>query len=378
MQKSRLTFVDWLRGGAILVMIETHVFNTMLVPHFRDTAWFHNLTFINGLVAPAFLFISGFVFIIASRRKAEEFRRFGPAFWRQLRRIGLIWVIGYILHLPYQSLKRVLAEATHEDWLRFYQVDILHCIAVGLIVLFAGVIAIKSEVVRRRCWLVSGLVMVLVTPRLWEIDFRPLISAPLAAYFNDKHYSLFPLFPWMGYLFIGAAVASRYLEKREAGRESEFIRRTVWIGGGLIIVAYLLSLLPIQHEYLVRGWRASPLFFAIRLGCVLLLLTACWYFAHRRPAEQSFVLDASRESLFVYAGHLVILYSLSWHKRSLAKIYGRTLDPVTCILAALALMALMVLGAKLWGRLKQRSATGSRVVFYTFGVVLVILFFIRE
>ena len=377
MKKSRLIFVDLLRGGALLVMIETHVFNTMLVLQLRDTAWFHSLNFINGLVAPSFLFVSGFVFIIVSRRKAEDFRTFGPDFWRQLRRIGLIWGIGYVLHLPYQSLNRIRAEATPEDWLRFYQADILHCIAVGLVFLLISVIVIKSERVRRRVTLTVGLAIVLVTPFIWKMDFIQYVPAPIAAYFNEKHYSLFPLFPWLAYMLIGGAVASRYLEKRAGGQESVFIKRTVGIGGGLILLASLLSLLLVQHEYVSIGWRASPLFFAIRFGGVLLLLSACWYYADRRATERSFVLDASRESLFVYAGHLVVIYSLSWRKLTLAKVYGKSFDPVQCLLATLALMALMVPGAKLWGGLKQRSVTASRWAFYAFVAVLAVLFFVR-
>jgi uncharacterized membrane protein len=225
---------------------------------------------------------------------------------------------------------------------------------------------------------VSALVVILLTPFLWHQEFARFMTAPLAAYFNSQHYSIFPLFPWMAYLLLGAAVASRYLEKTDAGREREFIRRTVWIGAGLVILAHVVSFFPLRQEYLLISWRASPLFFAVRFGCVLLLLTACWYFNAKRPIERSFVLDASRESLFVYAAHLVVIYSLSWRKMTLAKTYGESLGVMECLLASLALMALMVLGAKLWGGLKQRSATASRVVFYAFVGVLAVLFFVRK
>ena len=88
--KSRLAFIDLLRGWALLVMIEVHVFNAFLLPYFQATSWFNMLNFINGLVAPSFIFISGFVFLLASQKKLESFRTFGPAFWKQLGRIGLM------------------------------------------------------------------------------------------------------------------------------------------------------------------------------------------------------------------------------------------------------------------------------------------------
>ena len=64
----RLLFVDWLRAWALLVMIETHVFNAFLDTPLRLTGWFGNLNFLNGLVAPSFLFVLGFVFLVAAEK----------------------------------------------------------------------------------------------------------------------------------------------------------------------------------------------------------------------------------------------------------------------------------------------------------------------
>jgi hypothetical protein len=40
-------------------MIETHVVNTFLSTALRAANWFPILNYLNGLVAPAFLFIAG-------------------------------------------------------------------------------------------------------------------------------------------------------------------------------------------------------------------------------------------------------------------------------------------------------------------------------
>src|SRR5262249_37538765 len=65
-QSSRLAFIDWLRGFSILFMIETHTFNSLLKPFLKEEGWFHVLNFFNGLVAPSFLFASGWAFVAAS------------------------------------------------------------------------------------------------------------------------------------------------------------------------------------------------------------------------------------------------------------------------------------------------------------------------
>ncbi|HVN47785.1 MAG TPA: acyltransferase family protein, partial [Bacteroidota bacterium] len=119
--KSRLAFIDLLRGWAVLVMIEVHVFNAFLLPEIRTTAWFGVLNFINGWVAPSFIFISGFVFLQASQKKLESFRTYGSAFWKQLSRIGLILLVGYFLHLPFFSFHRIMTDTDQAGWYRFYQ-----------------------------------------------------------------------------------------------------------------------------------------------------------------------------------------------------------------------------------------------------------------
>ena len=54
----RLRALDWLRGLAVLVMVECHVFNALLAPEYRSATWFGVLNWLNGFVAPAFLLVS--------------------------------------------------------------------------------------------------------------------------------------------------------------------------------------------------------------------------------------------------------------------------------------------------------------------------------
>ncbi len=56
--KNRALFIDLLKGLALVVMIEVHVFNSLLLPEIKQAWWFNYLHFINGLVAPAFTFTS--------------------------------------------------------------------------------------------------------------------------------------------------------------------------------------------------------------------------------------------------------------------------------------------------------------------------------
>ena len=372
--KVRLIFIDLLRGWATLVMIEVHVFNAFIVPAIKETAWFSVLNFINGLVAPSFLFVAGFVFVIASQRKLEDFRTFGSAFWRQLGRIGLIWVIGYALHLPTFSLTRTLQETTASGWLQFCQSDILHCIGAGLMVVFLGRIFIKRDRVYEMFLLAVAVLAVLVAPLIWDINFLTQIPAPMAAYLNGQHYSLFPLFPWLGFLAFGALTATAYSRSRAVEQEARFLKRTTVVATSLILVGAILFELPIRIPGYSTDIQPNPLFFAMRLGIVLTLMLVCWFYADRRKTERSFVLDVSRESLLVYAAHLVVIYGKYWNGRGLADWYGGTLGVLQCILATLGLVLVMILFSRFWGKLKRDRPTYARAAFIAFCLGFVALF----
>ncbi len=369
--KSRLAFIDLLRGWAVLVMIEVHVFNAFLLPEIRTTAWFSVLNFVNGWVAPSFIFISGFVFLLASQKKLESFRTYGVAFWKQLSRIGLILLVGYFLHLPFFSLRRILTDTDQSGWFRFYQSDVLHCIAIGLLILFLLRLAIKNTRIYRNVLLISGMAVVLLSPLMWSIDFTTIVPTPMAAYLNGRHVSLFPLFPWLGFMLFGGFFAAGYIDAREAGNEKSYILKFALIGSLLLSISVVVRELPI-HAYLGSSdVRTDSFFFAERLGIVMLLLAICWFYAAWRKTEKSLVLDAGRESLMVYAAHLLVIFGQYWNNHSLYFYYGKSNGALSCAVATLALAVIMVVAAKLWGWLKRDHFPLARILFWTFAVATI-------
>jgi uncharacterized membrane protein len=352
--KSRLVFVDLLRGWATIVMIEVHVFNAFILPPLKETGWYSLLNYVNGLVAPSFIFVAGFIFVYVSERKIDDFRNFGHLFWRQIYRIAQIWVIGYLLHLPFFSWARMLHESTQDDWLKFYQSDVLNCIAAGLLFVFLARIWIKSNDTYRRFLLISGLVVALVTPFIWNVDFNNHIPAPIGAYLNGQHFSGFPLFLWIGFMMAGGYYAMDFLKAKKEGTEKRFIKRIGITGAIMIIGGRLAAILPSYLPHASTNVRANPFFFLERLGVVLVLLILCWYYAEWRKTENSFILDASKESLSIYAAHLLVIYGMFYNDMSLSYLYGGKLSVVECCVATLVLITVMVYAAKLWSWLKRQ------------------------
>lgn len=349
--KSRALFIDLLRGLALLVMIEVHVVNAFVYPEIKDSFWFPALNFINGLVAPSFLFVSGLVFVLSLQKGVEELRNFGGTFWKKINRILLILLAGYSLHTPYYSLRKILANPTPEVLKQLFTVDILQVISIGLLILLFARMIFKTE---KSFYIFVGsflLFVLLFSPIAWETDFNKFMPIPLASFFNRNNGSLFPVFPWFNFLFAGALTSKFYLQFKERIAENIFIRKILFLGIGFFIVCVLLLnlLLPPSLEH----FRPHPLFFLERLGIVFALLAGCWYSLQKKENYSSFILDVSRESLLVYWLHLQVIYRKIFWGKSLEDMFGGKLNLLECALFTLALCTLMVFTAIGWGWIKS-------------------------
>lgn len=371
--KGRIVFIDLLRGWAALVMIEVHVFNAFLTPAEKATTWFGFLTFVNGLVAPAFLFVAGLVFAIVLEARSEESEASQRTGRKQAGRILLIWSIGYALHIPVFSFSALL-ELPSEAWLTFYQSDILHCIAAGLLIL--AVLGTLLPRGRTMAWWLAGLAVLVVIGGVF-LEGNDAVAAlhPAIRAYLDHRLSLFPLFPWLGFMLAGGALGAFYAHETRNGNEAGFGRFLGLVGVGLMIL-YLPELVGILPPWLASG-KVSPFFFSLRLGLILLLLLTCRGWVVLRGTTNSFVLDAGRESLLIYAGHLLILYGTFLGGRSLVDLFGGSANALVCVLATAGLTALMIALARGWSALKNHSRVLSRRVAVASAGLAAVVFFLQ-
>ena len=359
-ERTRLLFIDLLRGWAILVMIEVHVFNAFIMPSLKETHWFSVLNYINGLVAPSFLFISGFAFIISTQSQHDELHKFGSLFRKKMMRIGLIFLVGYSLHVPFFSLAKIFREATPQLWISFCNVDVLQNIGVGLLYILLARVFIKSDKIFYNFLLISSVVFVVISPYIWDHDFARYFPIPIASYFNPVYGSFFPLFPWIGFLLAGAVSSILYLKAREAGNEKNFMMQTAIFGLILIAVGhfYLSPIFPKTYTEI----KPHPVFFIERLGYVFVLLCLCWYYISKVETKGGLVIETGRESLLIYWLHLQIIYRMLWHGESFDSMIKQSYNPWQCLLFTLGLIALMMGVAKIWGNFKRKYKMGARFV----------------
>ena len=377
LQKTRLNFVDLMRGMVMLIMIQVHVVNSMMEPVLRTATWFHLVNFINGLVAPTFIFISGFAFMLASGSKLEKFRTYGYDFWKQLGRIALIWFLGYLMHIPYFSLRKVISYTSYDKWLHFYGIDVLQCIGFGLLVIFLLRLWIKSDKIFLITVAILGLLAVLPAPFIYRIDPSSSLPVPLAVYINPIHHSSFPVIPWFGFMAVGIISAWFFTKARKAGQDGLFMKRLLQSGilftvAGIIIMLLLTDIFP-----LIKDVRPHIFFFIGRLGCVFMILAGCYYYCSKRKELSAIILYPSRESLAVYFLHLQILYRQVWNDRSLIQIFNRNLDYGTCLLIAGTIIAVLLPVAWIWNYMKTKYEYFGRIAVWTMLAGGGIIFIIR-
>jgi uncharacterized membrane protein len=199
---TRIRAFDWLRGLAVLFMIQCHALS-LLTPELRASNWALRLLWLDGLVAPSFIFAAGFSLALVQVRGAAAGTR-GKRAVKTLRRLGEVFFVATLVNWMWFPLFR------HPSW--FLRVDILHCIALALIIALPlmMLLAPRPAVLR---WVSLGLAVVTfaVSP------FGQLVHGPWGMLANqnpawvqdgEKVFAVFPLLPWAGYVYLGASAGA--------------------------------------------------------------------------------------------------------------------------------------------------------------------------
>lgn len=305
-------FIDLARAVAVLLMVQGHTIDALLHPDHRWSLSYNAWLFIRGLTSCTFLFLSGTAVSITAIRHWDDQRSLTRRWWRRVRRFAFFLALGYLIHFPMGRFWH-LPFATEERWRSFLVVDILQNTASTLLLLQAFVWVCRTP--RHFLWLTTALCagVVLLTPLAYGVDWAQHVPLWLASYMYQGTGSLFPLFPWAGYALAGAAfgvaVAPYSTRDKLPGLELVMFR----VGGGLVIASSLLAQLRFEPYSDAEWWYVSPVHFALRVGCVLLLLSGFTWISLRLTRLAAPLQALAEESLLVYAVHVAILYGSLWN-----------------------------------------------------------------
>jgi uncharacterized membrane protein len=355
-KKNRIIFIDLLRAFAVLQMVQGHTVDVLLSNDYRnlDSFFFSVWFFMRGMTAPIFLFTSGTVFTYLLRLAKEPFLK-NPRVKKGVFRFFLLVFLGYIIRFPSFNIFD-FSEVTPLQWSIFFAVDVLQLIGFGI--LFILIFAFISEKIGGKDNLVfssAAIFFFALWPLAAQIPWSDFMSIPIAGYFYQKHGSLFPLFPWVGYLFCGGMLGS-YLAKNPAIFKTTKFSLNLAVWGTLLIFAYALfkSVEMNAANVTVIYWAESIGLIFLRVGFVLVLNSIVSFISLKMSSIPKLLVLIGRNTLLIYVVHLIILYGSAWTP-GLIILFNKNLDVWNTIGTAFLMIVTMTLMVIAIHRLKIRN-----------------------
>ena len=335
------------------------------------------MNFINGIVAPSFLFVAGYSFAVVGQRKWNDYLSINGVFWKQAGRILQIWAVGYALHLPFFSFNKLAFLIGWNEWTSFWPVDVLQCIAVSLLVMLLIVLVARNHRVFLGLLCVAGCAVTFASPFMSTLNVDSTLALPFSNYINSLHGSLFPVFPWMSFVLFGGATGELFAILKAKLPEGKIFSGLFVTGIALVVLSIIANLQPVKvfppHDF----WMAGPEFFFIRLGIVLIILSTLWLWERAAHSGKSIVSLLGSESLVTYTAHLLVIYGLFIKGDSLAIIIGATRSVPEVAGMTLLLIGAMAGIAYVWNSLKKKSMLYARVLQYSILAVVLFVFFTK-
>jgi len=317
-KQNRLAYIDWMRGLAVVLMFQTHCYDSWLSPQARKSSSLIVWSQLGGtLPAPLFIFLAGVSFALATERLREKGVKRNPIGRQTILRGAEILGLGLLFRVQEFALGYPWS-----PWTDLLRVDVLNILGLSMMLMGAlcWVAATGPAIAARGRSLVGGLlaaaVVAMSTPPLWT-TYRPrFLPWPLESYINGVHIFgqpqpwLFPLFPWSAFAFAGLAVGFFLF--------SEFAKRNealafVLLGGTGILAAALSMVFDSSryHLYAVYDyWHSNPDFLLMRCGILLVILFLVYAWCRWGLALKGFspIVQLGNTSLLVYWVHIEFVY----------------------------------------------------------------------
>jgi len=321
---ARLAYLDWLRGLAVVVMIETHVFHSFTRLDLRNSDAYLMSQFVGGLAAPLFLFLAGvMVGLRIENREDKGWSPLGRA-WDVLKRAGYILLIAELI-----LLQQYLFQGALSNWRYLLRVDILNCMALAIAV--ACVTALPPRRKRPGIAIALGAAIAALAPIACAFDWHG-VPALLQNYLIPGP-GRFAFFPEAAYVPFG--IAAGFVIRRAGEKHVESAMAWMAFAGfGLIYGGEFFSNQPYSLYSNSDFWVNSPGLIVIRTG-LMLVLTAAGFLWTRFGFSLGILRQLGTTSLLVYWVHVELVYG-SW-----LQVLKKHLTAGQAALATLGVIALM-------------------------------------
>lgn len=290
-----------MRGLAVVVMIQCHVFNSFTRLDAREGGPYVLSQFIGGMAAPLFLFMAGMTFGFQmeglERREAVPWRRWLVS----LRRAG--YVFGIALLFRFTNWAGSWPGGNPGE---LTKVDILNCMGVAMAAFSAAALFRADGRVRFAAG--ASLAIVAAAPLVANLSWGStpaLLHEYLAPGFGRGHFAFFPCASYVGF-----GLAAGGLVRRAASDGMDRLMQwLVLLGLALALAAKYFADIPFSLYPKSNFWTDSPALILIRVGIILVVLAATYLWTGFCAGPSwSWVQCIGKNSLMVYWIHVMMVY----------------------------------------------------------------------
>lgn len=316
---SRLVYIDWMRGLACVLMFQTHCYDSWLSAGARQSRFFMYSQLGGTFPAPLFLVLAGISFALVTEKLWRKNLPPAEIARRTIRRGAQIFAFGLLFRL--QEFVIALGWSPWTDLLR---VDILNTIGLSMMLMggVCGLALAAGEAgsgARKRLVLAAALAAALIsllTPPLWTTWRPQWLPWPLESYIDGVHNLgapqswLFPVFPWSAFAFAGLAVGFVLQSPWVREREARIFFALGAAGVAVVEGARWVDAQPRRFYAVYDFWHTSPSFFLIRLGMLMVILSASYAWRRWGAGQIGFspLVQLGQASLLVYWVHIEFVY----------------------------------------------------------------------
>jgi uncharacterized membrane protein len=341
---ARLDAIDWLRGLAVVLMIQTHLYDSWASPAAKATPAYWWTRYFGGVPSRLFLLLVGVSMAIGFERQLE---RGVPraAIVRASARRGLeILVLAYLFRFQEYALSFFWGPA---DVL--LRIDILNCIGASMI-LVALVAAPRAGRPQIAVALAAAAVFVGLGPIVGPAHFPRFLPVALTAYIGGQRpMSWFALFPWAAWAFVGLVVGHVWVRaSRDPRREA-----LTYLVTGAVGLALMGAVILVRkwNPYVIRYpdevvQQMGPGTFFYRLGLNLLFALLAYAVTRLLAGRFSIMRQLGRTSLLVYWVHVDLCYGLV--SRRLHHALSMTQATVGFVLMTAAMLLVSLAKTRYW------------------------------
>jgi uncharacterized membrane protein len=312
----RRPYIDWIRGFAVLVMIQAHALDAWTRSADRSTLAFGYLMVVGGLAAPLFLWLAGLGLALSAERTLVRGGHRWQAAEGIVRRGLEIFILAFLFRL------QAFLVSPGSPLVTIFRVDILNVMGPTMVV--AGLLwALARNWSQAVAFSATAATAIAVaTPLVRAATWVSALPAWVQWYLRPTgDHTTFTLFPWAGFVFAGAAAGTLLA----AGPDSQSLERRsiglLTLAGALLVA---LGVYTASQPTIYRAssfWTSSPTYFAIRAGIMMLILGLAFAASPLgtvAPRALGWLEKMGRNSLFIYWIHVELVYGYAtWviHRR---------------------------------------------------------------